>query len=246
MAAVSYLNTKPLTYGFEHGMMQDQVELVFDYPANVADMLLNNRADIGLVPVAILPRMKEYYLVSDFCIGASGPVASVCLFSDVPVNEIRRVLLDYQSRTSVALLKVLLSEHWGISPELVNTTAGFQHQIGGSTAGLVIGDRALIQQQKSTYVYDLAEAWLTMTGLPFVFAAWVANKQLPAAFLDQFNRATGEGLSHLEEIARSQVFEHADLYAYYTRNIDYIFDLQKRKGMELFHEKMRNTGMYIR
>ena len=223
--------------------MQDDIDLVFDYPANVAEMLLNNQADIGLVPVAVLPGMKEYFFVSDYCIGATGPVASVCLFSEVPVNEINQVLLDYQSRTSVALLKILLADYWKISPELVNTSEGFQDNIRGNTSGLIIGDRALIQQKKSTYVYDLAEAWLDFTGLPFVFATWIANKQLPAAFLKSFNNATREGLKHLEEISAAQAVDYVDLYTYYSRNINYIFDLQKRKGMEFFLKKIRDVSL---
>lgn len=219
-------------------MMKDEIELVFDYPARVADLLLNDEVDIGLIPVATLPRMKEYFIVSDYCIGATMPVASVCLFSDVPVNDIKEVLLDYQSRSSVALLKILLNEHWGIKPALTNTTEGFQHLIKGNTAGLVIGDRALNQQKKSAYVYDLAEAWQQMTGLPFVFAAWVANKQLQSEALNSFNKATGEGLYHLEEIVAANPFQDYDLYTYYSSNIDYILDDKKRKGMELFLQKI--------
>lgn len=101
VGAVSYLNTKPLIYGFEKGMMKDEVELVIDYPGKIAQALLDDTIDVGLVPVAIIPRMKECHIVSDYCIGANGPVASVCLFSEVPLEKITTVLLDYQSRTSV-------------------------------------------------------------------------------------------------------------------------------------------------
>ncbi len=120
VGAVSYLNTKPLVYGFENGGMKNEVDLVFDYPANIARMLLNDEVDVGLVPVAIIPLLKEHYIISDFCIGASHPVASVCLFSDVPLQEIKEVLVDYQSRTSAALLKILLKEHWKIEPVLID------------------------------------------------------------------------------------------------------------------------------
>ena len=236
VAAVSYLNTKPLIYGFEHGMMKDEIELVFDYPARVAGMLLNNEADIGLVPVAIIPQLKEYYLISDYCIGAVHPVASVCLFSDVPVNDIKEILLDYQSKTSVALLKILLKECWCVNPVLTHTIDGYLQMIKGSTAGLIIGDRALKQRYRSAYVYDLAEAWQQMTGLPFVFAAWVANKKLPDPILQSFNNATGEGLHHLDEIVASNHFDDYDLYTYYTRNIDYTFDEKKKQAMKLFLE----------
>ncbi|MEX0635383.1 MAG: MqnA/MqnD/SBP family protein [Ferruginibacter sp.] len=102
VGAVSYLNTKPLVYGFEHGMMEDQVELLFDYPARVANMLLSDEIDIGLIPVTELGKLSGYQIISDYCIGASEAVASVCLFSEVPIDEVEEILLDYQSRTSVA------------------------------------------------------------------------------------------------------------------------------------------------
>jgi chorismate dehydratase len=162
----------------------------------------------------------------------------VCLFSDVPITEVKEVLLDYQSRTSVALLKILLKEHWNITPQLVDTQTGFQEQIKGTTAGLVIGDRALLQRQHSTYMYDLAEAWQVMTGLPFVFAAWVANKQLSSTFITFFNKATGAGLQHINEIVASLNFPAYDMHQYYTNNIDYHLDEQKRAAIQLYLSKL--------
>ena len=150
--------------------MQDEIELIIDYPANIASHLLHNRIDIGLVPVAIIPSLKEHHIISDYCIGCDGEVASVCLFSDVPLLEIETILLDYQSRTSVALLKILLQEHWKISPKLIAGTTHYEQDISGTTAGLVIGDRAFTQRLQSGYMYDLGSAWKEMTGLPFVFA----------------------------------------------------------------------------
>src|SRR5689334_3017766 len=107
VGAVSYLNTKPLIYGFEEGMMKDEIELVYDYPARIAAMLLQDEIDVGLVPVAIIPLLKESYIITDHCIGADGKVGSVGLFSDVPIEQVTKVLLDYQSRTSVLLVRLL-------------------------------------------------------------------------------------------------------------------------------------------
>jgi len=215
VAAVSYLNTKPLTYGFEKGKMTDQMELMFEYPAKVAAMLLNDEADIGLVPVAVIPKLKEHHIISDYGIGADGEVASVCLFSDVPVEKISAVYLDYQSRTSVALLKILLEKHWKIAPQLIAPDEGYEERIAGTVAGLVIGDRALIQRKKSKYIYDLSAAWKEMTGLPFLFAAWVSNKKLPDDFIIGFNKATGAGLDHIDEIVAKTKFDDYDLQKYY-------------------------------
>ena len=231
---MSYLNTKPLVFGFEKGLMKDEIELEFDYPAKIAARLLSDEIDIGLIPVAIIPKMKEHHIISDYCIGASHPVASVCLFSNVAINETQEILVDYQSRTSAALLKILLKHHWKISPSLTDTSTGYQENIKGTTAGLVIGDRALQQRQHSLYIYDLAEAWQQMTGLPFVFAAWVANKNLPGVFVQSFNEATSLGLAHINEIVSSTHFPDYDLEYYYTKNIDYRLDEQKKKALDLF------------
>ena len=231
---MSYLNTKPLVFGFEKGLMKDEIELSFDYPAKIAACLLNNQIDIGLIPIAVIPKLAEHHIISDYCIGASRAVASVCLFSDVPLEEITEILVDYQSRTSAALLKILLRDFWKIHPELIDTNNHFQQKIKGSTAGLVIGDRALIQRQHSKYIYDLAEAWQQMTGLPFVFAAWVANKRLPEGFAESFSKATGEGLKHLKEIASSIHFTDYDMFHYFNENIDYRLDNRKKDAIRLF------------
>ncbi len=235
---MSYLNTKPLIYGFEKGMMKEVIELVSDYPSRVASMLLQDEIDLGLIPVAVIPKLKDPHIVSNYCIGASGPVASVCLFSDVPVPEIKVVLLDYQSRTSAALVKILLKNYWKISPTFTDAQAGYEERVKGNTAALIIGDRALEQTPRFHYVYDLAEAWLAMTGLPFVFAAWVSNKKLPENFMRDFNNATGEGLKHIDEIVSQNPFTACDLKTYYSHNIDYNLDAAKMEGMKLFLEML--------
>ena len=234
VGAVSYLNTKPLVYGFENGKMKDEIELFFDYPAKIAAMLLNDEIDIGLIPVAVIPHLNEHYIISDYCIGASRAVASVCLFSEVPLKDIKEILVDYQSRTSAALLKILLKQHWKISPALIDTNKNYQQNIKGTTAGLVIGDRALEQRSHSKYIYDLAEAWITMTGLPFVFAAWVANKKLSDEFVASFNKGTSLGLEHIKGIVATIDFKPYDLYKYYTINIDYKLDEKKDTALALF------------
>ena len=236
---MSYLNTKPLIYGFEKGMMKNEVELLTDFPASIADMLICNEVDIALVPVATIPLLTEYHIISDYCIGATGEVASVCLFSDVPLNEIKTILLDYQSRSSVGLLKILLKDYWKLNAELVNADAGYEEKIFGTTAGLVIGDRAFIQRKKSRYIYDLGTAWKEMTKLPFLFAAWIANKKLPQTFVEKFNQTTGEGLLHLPEIISANPYPHYDLKKYYEENISFNLDDDKRRGLEEYLNRFK-------
>ena len=234
MGAVSYLNTKPLLYGFKHGFHNDEVELIEDYPANIASMLLNDEVDVGLVPVAIIPQLKEHYIISDYCIGAEGPVGSVCLFSEVPIEKVEKVLLDYHSKTSVALAKILLDNYWNVSPKIIDAEANFQTEIKGTTAGLVIGDRAFEQRLKSKHAYDLAEAWLAYTGLPFVFAAWISNKKLPAEFMADFNKANKIGLDNIDKVVQENPYELYDLLSYFTKQISYELTEEKRRGLNKF------------
>ena len=226
-------------------MMKDEMELIIDYPANIATLLQEDKIDIGLVPVAIIPTLKDFHIVSDFCIGCDGEVASVCLFSDVPLHEIETVLLDYQSRTSVELLKILLKEHWKVSPELINGKGVFQNKIAGTTAGLVIGDRAFSQRLKSTYIYDLGKAWKEMTGLPFVFAAWIRKKKIPANFIEAFNKANAKGLDSLDIVLGKNKIDFYSLLEYYTKNIHYNLDEPKKKGMDVFIDKIKLTALSV-
>ncbi len=236
---MSYLNTKPLVYGFEQGAMQDEIELVFDYPARLAQMLAQKTIDVGLIPVAEMPGIPNANIITDFCIGAEGPVASVCLFSHVPVQDISEILMDYQSRSSAALLRLLLKKFFKIQPRLTETQAGYISNIKANTAGLIIGDRAFAARKQFPFVYDLAEAWVQLTGKPFVFAAWVANRKLDVDFATRFNAATGEGLQHISKIALQHSIANYDLHKYYTKNIDYFLTENKRAGLALFLDMLK-------
>ena len=235
VGAVSYLNTKPLLYGIKHStVLMQQIELVEDYPSKIASMLLDGQIDVGLVPVAIIPSMPEWHIVTDFCIGSDAEVASVCLFSDVPIHRIETILLDYQSLTSVNLCKILLKHFWKISPKLIDAKEDFREHISGTTAGVVIGDRALVQRHISPFVYDLSLAWREFTGLPFVFAAWISNKQLTKNFEEAFSLANDYGIKNINEVAENLNYDTYDLKKYYTENISYQLTIEKRKGLELF------------
>jgi len=232
---VNYLNTKPLIYGLERPPISNHIELIGAYPSKLSALLINDEIDIGLVPVAILPSLPEYHIVSDYCIGAESEIASVALFSDVPIDEITTVLLDYQSQTSVALLKFLMKEYWGINPEIVTTeTEDYRQLITRTTAGLVIGDRAFEQRKQSTFFYDLGSEWRKITGLPFVFAAWVSKKPVSPAFIEAFNKANAMGIDKIDEIVAANPFPLFDLKKYYRLHLSYDFNAAKQKGMELF------------
>jgi chorismate dehydratase len=234
VAAVSYLNTKPLLWGIERSSVMAEMELLVDYPAHLAQSLKNDEIDMALLPVAAIPLIPNARIVSDYGIAADGNVASVAIFSHVPMEEITSVFLDYQSRTSVQLARVLLKHYWKKDVQLLEATPDYIHRIQGNTAGVIIGDRALEQRPNFEYIYDLAGSWKDWTDLPFVFAAWVANKELPADFLASFNEANGEGLDHIDEVVVANPYPVYDLQTYYRQNIHYYLDEQKMAGLKKF------------
>ena len=239
---VNYLNTKPLLYGLEKPPVSELIEMVGDYPARLAQMLINGEIDVGLVPIAVLPTLEEYYIVGEYCIGAEGEIASVALFSEVPMTDIKKVYLDYQSLTSVALLKWLMKEYWGINPEIVVAiNEDYRQEIKGTTAGLVIGDRAFEQRKISTFIYDLGSEWRSITGLPFVFAAWVSTRQLPEEFIKLFDVANAKGLQHIDEIVADEAFALYDLKKYYSLHLSYRLDKRKREGMPYFLQVIKES-----
>ena len=241
ISAVSYLNTIPFIHGLKQSELIKTIDLQLDYPSICADKLINGTVDLALVPVAVIPKLKEAYIISDYCIGANGAVDTVCLYSDVPIEEIESIALDYQSRTSVALLRVLLKEYWQYNPELKKANVGFEENIKGNHAALVIGDRAFALNTKYAYIYDLSAIWKEMTGFPFVFAAWVANTKLPEDFIISFNKALEKGLSNIDKALALEGDSYPNCKNpedYLNNKISYNLDVEKQKGMELFLRKI--------
>jgi chorismate dehydratase len=239
VGAVSYLNTKPLIYGFSSGLMKNEVDITFDYPANIATALLNNTIDIGLIPVAALAKLNNYYIVGHYGIACNGPVASVCLFSNMPIHQIDTILLDYQSNTSVQLLKILLKEYWKLQPTFVDASTNYIANIKGTTAGLIIGDRAFEQKSNFKYVYDLGQIWQLHTGLPFVFAAWVSKQQFSNEFIKQFDAANQLGLNNLQAVILQNPYSNYSLSTYYTQNIIYKINAEMLQVIDLFLKKLK-------
>lgn len=236
VAAVSYLNTKPLLYGIERSDVMKDIEIVVDYPSQLAKSLQEGIIDMALLPVAAIPGIPGANIVSDYGIAADGNVVSVAIFSQVPMEEIETVYLDYQSRTSVRLAQLLLEQHWKKEVVYKPATEHYIDYINGVNAGVIIGDRALKQLHNFNYLYDLSAAWKDYTGLDFVFAAWVANKELPEDFKARFNAANAEGLKHLDAVIAENNFPYYDLHTYYTDNIKFYLDDAKKQGLAKFLE----------
>lgn len=237
VSAVSYVNSYPFIYGLQKHAIQGQIDLQLDTPSECAEKLLSGEVDLGLVPVAIIPQMPDAQIITGRCIGSDGPVETVCLFSEVPLSEVEEVLLDYQSRTSVQLVQLLAEKYWNISPRWIDGSSDFINSIEGKTAGVVIGDRAFSLKERYPFVIDLSREWKNLTGLPFVFACWVSNKQLENNFISSFQEALDLGLSAKEKAIESMHGAlNESLVRYVEESISYQLDDKKRQGMKLFHD----------
>jgi chorismate dehydratase len=239
--AISYLNSIPFIYGLKQSKLFKSIDLSVTYPSKIAEDVIHNKVDIALVPVVILKQLNNYKIITDFCIGTESSVDSVCLYSHVPINQVTTISLDYQSRTSVELLKLLLRDYWKVNPKLNLSDAKDNFEINDSNAALVIGDRSFALNQKYPYVYDLAKEWNIMTGLPFVFACWICVKKLKKQFLLEFNDALRFGVSNISKALQSESYHnsHINHEEYLSNKISYNFDLQKKKAMKVFLERIK-------
>ena len=160
----------------------------------------------------------------------------------MPIQDVQEIYLDYQSRTSVELLKILCREYWKINPLFKQSKVGFENNINKNTAALIIGDRAFHANHKYEFVYDLSKYWTKMTGLPFVLACWISNKEISKDFLLEFNNSLKRGISNIQQSIKKEnenikLQNNADDYL--NNKISYILDDKKRKGMNLFISKIK-------
>lgn len=225
----------------ESGILQN-FQLELDVPSVCADKFRRGLADIALVPTGVLPGLGSFQYVSDFCIGATGAVKTVLLLSKVPLEEIRRISLDFDSRTSVQLVKVLAEKYWRISPEWETLEQGALSAIHELESVVAIGDKTFTLRHKFPYAYDLAEAWISLTGLPFVFAVWVTRERLSDELNQQFGDSLSFGISHKRECLdyfRDRLPASQDSLKYLEENISYHFDDDKKRGLDLFLRYIR-------
>lgn len=237
ISAVSYLNTFPFVHGILNSGRMADFRLDLDVPSACAEKLRRGKADVALVPVGALPSLPGARIVTDYCIGAVNEVKTVLLLSRVPADQIRSIHLDADSRTSVALIRVLSREYWKINPEWIALPPG------GLSAGdlpesvVAIGDKTFELRHHYPFVFDLASAWIDLTSLPFVFAVWVTNRELPAETLQSLNNALAYGVGHPEASLTLRSAHHppaALCLSYLQHNISYELDGAKRTGMEKF------------
>jgi chorismate dehydratase len=241
ISAVKYANTYPFIWGLKEAGFDKKAIIETDHPSVCAAKLISRRSDIGLVPVAALPLIKNYSIISDYCISADGEVRTVMLLSNCPFSDIRVINLDYRSKSSVNLIRVLAKNMWNKDYLWVNTSEEFDFlNIGNNEAVVLIGDQCFEFEKMFRFKLDLAGEWKKQTGLPFVFACWAANREIDASFISEFNSALKKGVDNIDLVARaygkSGIIGEDDLRNYLNYNIDYIFDNEKQKGMDLFLE----------
>ena len=237
ISAVSYLNTFPFVYGIlKSGLISDFV-LELDVPSVCASKLINGDVDIALVPVGALPRMTNTEIITDYCIGAVRSVKSVVLLSQVPLETLHTIYLDFDSGTSVQLVKVLAHNFWHIEPVWKNLKSGQAESLTGKEALVAIGDKTFELVKNYQFVYDLAEEWIRFTSLPFVFALWMSVKPLPVTVIESLNNALAWGIARKEEslgFFKEKLPACGDCLDYLEENISYEFDQPKKDGLALF------------
>jgi len=241
ISAVKYANTYPFIYGLTESGFDKKVILETDHPADCAAKLISGRSDLGLIPVAMIPMLKETYIIGDYCIGANGSVKTVMLLSNNDFSKIDTIYLDYRSKTSVNLIKVLAKNSWNRKFIWVNTDEKFDFlNLKNNEAAVLIGDQCFEFEEKFSNRIDLAAEWKKFSGLPFVFACWTANRRLDENFIKEFNEALRSGVENIDKVVArlgtSGIIKGDELRKYLTENIDFNFDSDKKQGMRLFLE----------
>jgi chorismate dehydratase len=247
ISVVSYLNSAPLVYGIQHSRDLNDWIISLDVPSIGASKLASGISDIALVPVGAFIKTGEVAWVGNYCIGVLGPVRTVGLFSEVPIERIRKVYLDPDSRTSVQLIKVLAKEHWQMDWDFIPAEKGFEFRsIKGEAAGVCIGDKVFGIEGRYKYQFDLAKEWIGFSGLPFVFAAWAVREPIDTAIIKLLDDAQKEGIKAIPDIARDWSMRinlpESEIRDYLTRNISYPFTEDKKAGMEKFQHLIQNLS----
>lgn len=243
VGSVSFLNAKPLIYGLEEG---EGIELCLDVPSRLLDGLLDKRFDVALLPVIDYQRMAGLRLIPAGGIACDGPTLTVRIFSPVPVQRMSRLACDTDSHTSVALARVLLGEHFGIRPEFVPLD---HPSVRSDTPRLLIGDKVVCEQPAGLpHQIDLGEVWKAHTGLPFVFAAWMARPGVDLGALpQQLDAARRAGLAHVEEIiARFAVprgWPAAAARQYLTHYLQFEIGPRHLEAIRCFHRLAAEYGL---
>lgn len=247
ISAISYLNTAPLMWDFEHGPVGSQFDIDYTIPSACSAALHEGSADIGIIPAAAYTSVPGLFILPDIAIAAQRAVRSILLVAKVPLQQVRSVAVDTSSLTSVALTKILFSKWLGGGRTYTPMPPNLDNMLAEHDAGLLIGDPALQVDQERYLTFDLAEEWIRLTGKPFVFAFWAVREvslsnagaiDLTAIF--QHSRDNGLRADNVAAIAASWGprlhMAEDDIKSYLTENIYYYLDAETLEGLLLFYK----------
>ncbi|MFI3262428.1 MAG: menaquinone biosynthesis protein [Rikenellaceae bacterium] len=236
IAAVSYINTIPFVYGIEHTNESLYADLTLAVPKECAELFKSKKVDIALVPLATTVEFSDFNIVTPYCIASDDVVRTVTLMCDCDLASVERIYLDSHSRTSVELVKILVKELWKINPTFVELT---DYELVGQSVGkdafLLIGDKVFDFEDKFVNKYDLCKEWMRLTGKPFVFAVWVAQKSVTESQIETLTKSLAYGIESIESAVKKQGYkDHKFVVDYLTKNIKFQLSDDKREGMKLF------------
>jgi len=258
ISAISFLNTVPLMWDFEHEPsreIRENFQIEYTVPSLCAEALRNGTADIGIIPVITMATIPDLVALPDVAIAALNKVWSIQLVSKKPIEEIRTVAVDTSSRTSVGLTQVLLTKFFGGHRELTPMAPELGPMLDRCDAGLLIGDPAMLVNTDRLYSYDLAEVWRSKTGLPFVFALWAIRKTAlgemrPELDLERiFRLSRDHGLlpENVDAIAKEwslrMGLSQTKIVSYLRDNIHYTLSAECRKGLALYFKLAAECGV---
>jgi chorismate dehydratase len=254
IAASSYLNAAPLCYSFIYGSQKDRCTFLSDEaPVRCSELLAEGNAHAALIPVIEYQRIPNLKIAAGACVASKRSVRSVLLASKIPIGEVRTVALDTSSRTSAALIQIILGHFYNIEASYTTFPPKLEDMLESNDAGLIIGDPAMLIDRTGLHVYDLAEEWLKHTALPFVFAFWAIRGDATTWFRgagDQaidFLNAKVEGLAHANDLAKLYSerlgLSRDSLFSYLTEAICYDLDKESLRGLELYYQLAAETGL---
>jgi chorismate dehydratase len=255
---IPYANLFPIFYMLKRESDISGYEFIKGVPSDLNKMIRGGRIDVSpSSSIEYLRHRDKYELIENHSISSIGPVGSILLFSNKPVEKLGRltVLTSSQSETSVALIRIVLNKFYELDCSFQTSNEKLKDAIGSSAAYLLIGDEALIEAMKwhGLYIYDIGELWYKHTGLPFTFALWIANKdcrteksELYRKFIDDLNRAKTSALNSMDIIAAScplkDIISEEALISYWKK-MSYDFTDEHRKGLELFNAYAKELGL---
>lgn len=248
VSVVQYLNTAPLVWGMMKGEQQGKYDLEFTTPAACADAVRGRKADVGIVPSIEYQRMEKAQIIAGISIASKDAVKSVLLLSNKPIEKIQSIAVDNSSRTSAALVRILMRRFYSRFVTITPAAPKPELMLKRADAALVIGDPALTYGGSVAQVYDLAAEWKKFTGLPFVFAVWAGHEDSKLSrYRKDFEQSRDYGIAHVDEIAAEYAPKLKKtpeaLKVYLTENIDYSLDEDNRKGLREFYRLARETGI---